>query len=76
MVEVSKLNCSFSTLGVGNQFIQQAERLGLNSLGDMMHVNLAKLKKHKDFTFMWYADMLDLLKEQGLLRQFQENQLS
>ena len=76
MEEVSKLNCSFSTLGVGNQFIQQAERLGLHNLGDVMQVNLAKLKKHKDFTFMWYADMLDLLHEQGLLRQFQENQLS
>ena len=76
MVEASKLNCSFSTLGVENQFIQQAERLGLHNLGDVMKVNLEKLKKHKEFTFMWYADMLDLLKEQGLLRQFQENQLS
>lgn len=75
MVEVSKLNCSFSTLGVGNQFVQQAERLGLFNLGDMMEVNLAKLKKHEEFSFTWYADMLDLLKEQGLLRQFQEKQL-
>ncbi|OIQ65021.1 hypothetical protein GALL_534230 [mine drainage metagenome] len=75
MVEVSKLNISFSTLGVGNQFIQQAERLGLFNLGDVMEVNLAKLKKHKEFSFTWYADMLDLLKDQGLLRQFQENQL-
>lgn len=75
MVEVTKLNCSFSTLGAGSQFIQQAERLGLFNLGDLMEVNLAKLKKHKEFSFTWYADMLDLLKEQGLLRQFQENQL-
>ncbi|RAV59477.1 hypothetical protein DIU36_06510 [Mucilaginibacter rubeus] len=75
MVEVSKLNCSFSTLGVGNQFIQQAERLGLFNLGDVMKVNLSRLKQHKEFSFTWYADMLDLLKEQGLLRQFQENQL-
>jgi hypothetical protein len=73
MVEISKLNCSFSTFGVGNQFVQQAERLGLFNLEDVMRVNLAKLKKHEEFSFTWYADMLDLLKEQGLLRQFQEN---
>ncbi|CAN5456845.1 hypothetical protein BH09BAC6_BH09BAC6_18340 [soil metagenome] len=75
MVEVSKLNCSFSTLGVGTQFVQQAERLGLFNLGDLMEVNLMKLKKHREFSFTWYADMLDLLNEQGLLRQFQEKQL-
>jgi hypothetical protein len=75
MVEVNNLKCSFSTLGMDNQFIQQAERLGLFNIGDVMNVNLVKLKKHKEFSFMWYADMLDLLKEQDLLRQFQENQL-
>jgi hypothetical protein len=75
MVAVSNLNSSFSTLGVGIQFIQQAERMGLFNLSDMMDVNLMKLKKHKEFSFTWYADMLDLLKEQGLLRQFQERQL-
>jgi hypothetical protein len=75
MVEVTKLNCSFSTLGAGNQFIRQAERLGLFNLGDVMKVNLVKLKKHKEFSFTWYADMLDLLQEQDLLRQFQEKHL-
>lgn len=75
MVEMSKLNSSFLTLGMGMKFVQQAEKLGLVKLGDLMEVKLSSLKGHKEFSFLWYSDMLDLLKEQGLLRQFQEKQI-
>ncbi|WP_290308487.1 hypothetical protein [Mucilaginibacter flavus] len=75
MVEISKLDCPFSMLGMGAKFIREAESLGLHKLGDLLDVNLTHLKKHKNFNFLWYADMLDLLKSQGLLRQFQEKQL-
>ena len=56
-------------------FIQQAERLGLFNLNDIMNLKVSKLKQHKEFSFIWYAAMLNLLKEQDLLRRFQENQL-
>lgn len=72
---MSKLNYPFSMLGMGKKFIREAESLGLHKLGDLLEVNLIHLKKHKNFNFLWYADMLDLLKDQGLLRQFQEKQL-
>lgn len=75
MVEEANLMCSFSRLGADKLFIQQAACLGLYNLNDIMNVKLSKLKKHKDFTFTWYASMLNLLKEQDLLRRFQENQL-
>jgi hypothetical protein len=76
MVEEANRMISFSKLGMNSLFIQQAERLGLFNLDDLMKVNLAKLKRHKDFSYLWYADMLNLLKEQDLLRKFQENNLS
>lgn len=76
MREIFKYNSSFISLGMGNSFIQRAEKLGLVNLGDLMDVKLANLKRHKEFSFLWYSEMLDLLKEQGLLRKFQEKQFS
>ncbi|NHA03305.1 hypothetical protein G7092_05850 [Mucilaginibacter sp. HC2] len=75
MVEEANLLISFSKLGMNSLFIKQAEKLGLYNLEDVMKVNLAKLKQHRDFSFTWYAQMLNLLKEQDLLRRFQENNL-
>ncbi|MGF7036903.1 hypothetical protein M2273_000137 [Mucilaginibacter lappiensis] len=75
MVEEANLLISFTKLGMNTQFIQQAERLRIFNLNDIMKVNLAKLKQDKHFSYTWYADMLNLLKEQNLLRQFQEGQL-
>ena len=75
MVETSKLNSTFAELGMDSAFIQQADRLGLQSIADMMAVNLLTLKKHPEFTYTWYANMLDLLKEHALLNKFQRNQL-
>lgn len=75
MIEIAKLDSSFLTLGMGAKFIRQAEKLGLVKLGDLMDVKLASLKKHKEFSLLWYSDMLDLLKEQGLLIEFQANQI-
>jgi hypothetical protein len=75
MVEEANLMCSFSRLGMDRSFIQQAERLGLFNLNDVMNAKVSKLKQHKEFSFTWYAIMLNLLKEQDLLRRFQENQL-
>lgn len=75
MIGISKLNSTFSELGMDPTFIQQAHRLGLQTIGDLMTINLDSLKKHPEFTYTWYADMLDLLKEQKLLKKFQGNQL-
>lgn len=75
MVEEANLLISFTKLGMNKQFIQQAERMRIFNLNDIMKSNLVTMKQDKYFTFTWYADMLNLLKEQDLLRQFQERQL-
>lgn len=56
-------------------FVEQSRRLGLVTLGDVLDSRLETLSKKKDFTYTWYADLLALLKEQGLLDEFQQRQL-
>jgi hypothetical protein len=75
MVEDTKMNSTFAELGMEPAFVEQADSLGLRTIADMMAVNLASLKKHPNFTYLWYLGVLDLLKENQLLKKFQENQL-
>jgi hypothetical protein len=75
MLENAKLKFSFLKLGMANEFVERAEKLGLFNLGDLMSVNLAKLKSHRDFNYMWYAEMLTMLKGHGLLHEFQKRTL-
>jgi len=49
--------------------------LGLETLSDILAANFPELKRKKEFSYLWYADMLNLLKELNLLDQFQ-NRLS
>jgi hypothetical protein len=75
MVETTKLNSTFAELGMDPAFIEQAGRLGLRTIADMMAVDLRLLKKHPEFTYFWYVSMLDLLKDHDFLKKFQDNQL-
>ncbi|UOE52567.1 hypothetical protein MTO98_15935 [Mucilaginibacter sp. SMC90] len=75
MTEDKKLKFSFFKLGMASEFVERAEKLGLSDLNDLMTVNLAKLKSHRDFTYSWYAEMLNMLKGQGLLKEFQKRTL-
>lgn len=75
MVATDKLKSTFSMLGMNEQFARQAEQLGLSNLSDVMQADLKTLKKAKDFSFLWYADLLKLLNAEGLLHQFQKQNL-
>ncbi|MBL1410072.1 hypothetical protein [Sphingobacterium faecale] len=57
------------------EFIQRAKRMGLETLGDIMNVKLTDLRNKKEFTYLWYADLLNMLDKHGLLEEFQEKQL-
>lgn len=75
MTATTPQKCSFEKLGMDIQFVKQAEKLGIYNLDDILKANLEQLKQHQAFTFTWYAQMLNLLKDHDLIRQFQENQL-
>lgn len=75
MTDTALLQCPFDKLAMDVQFVKQAEGMGLYNLEDVLKINLEKLKQHQAFTYTWYADMLNLLKDHDLIRQFQENQL-
>lgn len=66
---------SLTQLQIDTDFIQRAQRMGLETIGDIMDTKLPVLRKKKDFNYLWYAAMLQLLEEQGLLEEFQRRQL-
>lgn len=57
------------------EFIQRARRMGLETIGDIMDIKLPELRKNKDFTYLWYADLLAMLEKHELLQEFQRRQL-
>lgn len=71
MQEKEILNKTIQELNTDSIFKSQAEKMGLITLKDVMDVDLNALKLHIDFTMMWYADLLIILKEENLLDDFQ-----
>jgi hypothetical protein len=68
-------NISLAELTLNELFVEQSRRLGLVTLGDVLESRIETLSKKKDFSYTWYADLLALLKEHGLLSEFQKRQL-
>ncbi|MBV2228507.1 MAG: hypothetical protein KUL85_16750 [Sphingobacterium mizutaii] len=68
-------NISLTKLQTDVEFIQRARRMGLETLGDIMDIKLPDLRKKKDFSYMWYASLLEMLEQRGLLEEFQRRQL-
>jgi hypothetical protein len=68
-------NMPLTELNLDTLFVEQSHRLGLTTLSNILDSRLETLSRKKDFTHIWYADMLDLLKEHGLLDEFQQRQL-
>lgn len=69
---MTAVNVPISELPVTLDFIRQAKTLGLETLSDILEANLPELKRKKEFSYLWYADLLNLLKELNLLDQFQK----
>jgi len=72
---MTSINIPLAELNIDALFVEQCRRLGLGTLNDVLDSTLESLSKKKDFTYTWYADLLALLKEHGLLDEFQQRQL-
>lgn len=72
---MTSTNIPLAELNLDVLFVEQSRRLGLVTLADAINSRIETLSKKKDFTYTWYADLLALLKEQGLLSEFQQRQL-
>ena len=59
-------------LKVSAEFIAQAEKLDLYTLDDVLHMDLRRLQAQEDFDYVWYAELLQILKDEDLLREFQD----
>lgn len=72
---MTSINTLLADLDTDTLFIEQARRLGLLTLGDILDARVEALSKKKDFSYTWYADLLALLKKHELLGEFQNRQL-
>ncbi|MGO1243923.1 MAG: hypothetical protein ACTJHT_10165 [Sphingobacterium sp.] len=72
---MTSINILLADLDTDTLFVEQARRLGLVTLGDILEARVEVLSKKKDFSYTWYADLLTLLKKHGLLGEFQNRQL-
>jgi len=72
---MESLNISLAELTLNKLFVEQSQLLGLVTLSDVLESRIETLSKKKDFSYTWYADLLALLKEHGLLSEFQKRQL-
>ena len=72
---MTALHQPLSELSVSRSFVNQAKRLGLETLADIMEADIAQLKKKAAFTYLWYADLLNLLKRLHLFDEFQDKLL-
>lgn len=68
-------NINLSTLEIAPDFITRAQKLGLNTIDDIMNVNLPLLRKNKYFNYLWYSELLQILDDRGLLDEFEKRQL-
>jgi len=57
---------------VSAEFIAQAEKLDLYTLHDVLHMDLRRMQAQEDFDYVWYAELLQILKDEDLLREFQD----
>lgn len=72
---MTSINIPLAELNIDAHFVEQCRRLGLATLNDILDSSLESLTKKKDFTYTWYANLLEFLKEQGLFDEFQQRQL-
>jgi len=71
-MQTDSLNKSIDEIKIDEKFKIQAKKLGINFLKDVINLNLAELKADPNFTYIWYTDLLQILKSEGLLDFFQE----
>ena len=69
------LHIHIADLNMSEAFVERSGRLGLATLADIMAADFRLLKKKRDFSYMWYADLLNMLKQRELLDEFQQKLL-
>ncbi|RZK42661.1 MAG: hypothetical protein EOO90_06380 [Pedobacter sp.] len=72
MQPIGTSNKSILDTGLSQKYIDQSEKLGIRSLNDFMTADVALLKKHPEFSMLWYTELLKILDQENLLQEFQQ----
>jgi hypothetical protein len=66
---------NIADLEASKDFKARAQRMGLHCLQDVLNQDIQQLKAHNQFNYIWYTDLLNLLKQEGLLDEYQNKLL-
>ena len=72
MQKTSNSTKLLANLDASDDFKSRAASMGINCLQDVLDQDVRQLKAHPLFTYVWYTDLLSLLKKEGLLDDFQD----
>jgi hypothetical protein len=72
MQKISKSTELLANLDASDEFKSQAARMGIGCLKDVLDQDVRQLKAHPLFTYLWYTELLNVLKREGLLDEFQD----
>lgn len=61
-------------LDVDPDFVRIAEKLGYPTLDALVKTDVPKLMRSKDFDAVWFAKVLQVLKQYGLLNEMENRQ--
>ena len=62
---------SIDEILIDPNFKAVAKNLGIFTLKDLMEIDIRDLKAKSGFTYSWYADLLEILKKENLMDEFQ-----
>jgi hypothetical protein len=66
-----KINKSFAELGFSRDFCEQSERMGFNSIRDVITITPGEIVEKGDFSYSWLAELSDYLSSKGLFNLLQ-----
>ncbi|MBE9599881.1 hypothetical protein [Pedobacter sp. MC2016-24] len=72
MQSQGNLNKNIRHTGISQQYIDQSIKMGIEILNDFMTADIPLLKKHPEFSMLWYTELLKVLRNENLLKEFQK----
>ena len=72
MQKKGNLYQDISALTNNQEFISTCQTMGINTLEDILKKGPAQIRQDPGFTMLWYTELLEMLKQQNLLEDYEK----
>lgn len=72
MQKMGNLYQDISALTNDEDFISKCKTMNIRTLEDILKKGPAQIRKDPGFTMLWYTDLLEILKQQNLLEDYEK----